>query len=125
MSDYDDMNDEQFKYIQGVLADINKIGPAALLAQYCNWANLHLQTIHDNGRGAVVMRAEQILPLVIFLQRMTGCQDTNKIVILLKDSTMRALFNSKLYDHETLELDDAEEGIKWILDETRQYRSTS
>lgn len=124
MTNFDGMTDERFTYVEGVIRDIKKVGPTALLAQYCNWANLLIQTIHDNGRGAVKMRAEQILPLVIILQGMTNCPDTERLVILLKDSMVRALFNSKLYSHETLELEDAEEGIKWILDETHQYRET-
>jgi len=119
-----ELNEEQLTYLRGLISDIEKLGPGAFLAQYCNWANLHVQTINDKGRGAVVMRSEQMVPLVIFLQGLTECRDTERLVILLKDSTVRALFNSKLHDHQSIEIDDAEEAINWIMDETRQYRET-
>jgi len=123
MADFSEMTEEQLRYVEKIIKDIRNLGPQALLAQYCNWANLHIQTLNDKGRGAATMRAEQLTPLVFFLRGMTCCQDTEKITVLLKDSVMRALFNAKRYGHDKIEPDDAEEGVQWIMDETRQYRT--
>lgn len=117
-----EMTDEQLAYVQQIVEDIRRLGPAALLAQYCNWAKVYVDTLHDKGRGAREMRAEQAVPLVIYLQEMTQCKDTAKLMGLLHDSVPRAMFNQKMYGHETLQIDDAEEGINWIMDETRAYR---
>ena len=120
----DELDEEQLTYLKGLIADIQKLGPPAFLAQYCNWANLHVDTINDSGRGATLMRAEQMTVLVWFLKDFVKCEDTELLMAWLKDSVLRALFTSKLNDHERIEIDDAEEAINWIMAETRQYRET-
>ena len=112
-----ELDDEQMQYLQGLIADIQKLGSAAFLVQYCNWANLHVETIYDNGRGATLMRAEQLSVLVWFLKDIVKTEDTELLVKRLKDSVLRALFNAKLQGRESIEIDDAEEALNWIMDE--------
>jgi hypothetical protein len=122
MTDDEELDAEQMQYLQGLIADIQKLGPTAFLAQYCNWANLHVETINDTGRGATLMRAEQVTVLVWFLKDLVKDEDTTLIVTKLKDSVVRALFNAKLNGREKIGLEDAEEAMNWITDEFRAIR---
>ena len=115
----DELDEEQLAYLKGLIEDIQKLGPTAFLAQYCNWANLHVETLHDTGRGATLMRAEQVTVLVWFLKDLAKAENTELIVVKLKDSVLRALFNAKLNGRERIEIDDAEIAMNWIVDELR------
>lgn len=115
----EDISDGQIQYIQKLVDDIQSLGPGALLAQYCNWANLVVETINDKGRGAIVMRSEQAMALVWFLRSFVKDDDVETIMKKLKESVTRALMNAKLQGREQIGLDDAELAMRWVVDELK------
>lgn len=117
MSDIPPIDEEQISLISSIYEDIMRLGRAGLVGQYVIYSNLYVETRHDTGRAARVMRAEQVMPLVLALKPLLGTdgEKAGIVVRALNDGIVRALMRAKIAGRDTIGAEQADEALRWIV----------
>lgn len=122
MTDEPEMTPEQMELVRKLLADIQKLGLGGLIGQYMIYTNLYVQTVQDDGRGAMAMRAEQLMPIVLVLSQILEIpmERLETLVRAVNDGCVRAMFQAKLAGKEEIGYEQADDALTWALQRLEQ-----